>query len=223
MKIEDMAEKPREKAMLKGMEQLSDTELLALIIESGTKQNSAFELAMKILSMCGSIKELPTISFSDLVCLPGIKKAKALRFLACIEIAKRIQTTSSQTSFIGHSKDVFYYLENKLMNEKQEHFIALYLDTKHHIIREKVLYVGGLDRSLVHPREVFKEALHMSASCIIVAHNHPSGDPQPSKADIEMTKILYDTGKIMQIPILDHVIIGQKSYFSFREGGFLES
>ena len=223
MKIEQMAEKPREKAMLMGINQLSDTELLALIIESGTKDHSAFDLAMQILSICGSIKELPTISFSDLVSLPGIKKAKALRFLACIEIAKRIQTTSSKTSFIGHSKDVFYYLENKLMNEKQEHFIALYLDSKHHIIREKVLFVGSLDASLVHPREVFKEALHISASCIIVAHNHPSGNPQPSKADIEITKMLHDTGKIMQLPIIDHVIIGDKSYFSFREGGFLDS
>ena len=110
-----------------------------------------------------------------------------------------------------------------MIYEKQENFIALYLDVKHHIIREKVLFLGSLDASLVHPREVFKEALHISASCMIVAHNHPSGDPSPSKADIEITKVLFDTGKIMQIPVLDHIILGKKSYFSFREAGFLDN
>lgn len=223
MKIEEMAEKPREKALMNGFDKLSDTELLALIIESGTRNNSAFELAMKILSMCGSLQQLPHVLFSELTSLPGIKNARALRILACVELAKRMKSLDVKTTYIGHSKDVFYYLENRMMYEKQENFIALYLDAKHHIIREKILFLGSLEASLVHPREVFKEALHISASCMIVAHNHPSGDPSPSKADIEITKILYDTGKIMQIPILDHVIIGKKSYFSFREAGFLEN
>lgn len=223
MKIEEMAEKPREKALMNGFDKLSDTELLALIIESGTRNNSAFELAMKILSMCGSLQQLPHVLFSELTSLPGIKNARALRILACVELAKRMKSLDVKTTYIGHSKDVFYYLENRMMYEKQENFIALYLDAKHHIIRERILFLGSLEASLVHPREVFKEALHISASCMIVAHNHPSGDPSPSKADIEITKILYDTGKIMQIPILDHVIIGKKSYFSFREAGFLEN
>ena len=208
---------------MNGFDKLSDTELLALIIESGTRNNSAFELAMKILSMCGSLQQLPHVLFSELTSLPGIKNARALRILACVELAKRMKSLDVKTTYIGHSKDVFYYLENRMMYEKQENFIALYLDAKHHIIREKILFLGSLEASLVHPREVFKEALHISASCMIVAHNHPSGDPSPSKADIEITKILYDTGKIMQIPILDHVIIGKKSYFSFREAGFLEN
>lgn len=223
MKIEEMAEKPREKALLKGFNTLSDTELLALIIESGIKNNSAFELAMKILSICGSIQQLPHISFSELTSLSGIKTAKALKILACIELSKRMQSTNNKTAYISNSKDVYHYLESKLIYEKQENFIALYLDVKHHIIREKVLFLGSLDASLVHPREVFKEALHISASCMIVAHNHPSGDPSPSKADIEITKVLFDTGKIMQIPVLDHIILGKKSYFSFREAGFLDN
>lgn len=222
MKIEQMAEKPREKALMNGLSSLSDTELLALIIESGTKQHSAFDLAMHILSMCGSMQRLPELSLAQLTSLSGIKKAKALRILASIEIAKRMQLEGEVSTCIGSAKDIFLYLENRLMHEKQEHFIAMYLDAKHHIIREKVLFLGSLDMSLVHPREVFKEALHMSASCIVVVHNHPSGDPTPSKADIEITHILSETGKIMQIPILDHVILGKKSFFSFREAGFLE-
>lgn len=223
MKIEEMAEKPREKAMLCGLDQLSDTELLALIIESGTKNCSAFELSMKILSMCHSIRGLNELSFSELTSLPGIKKAKALRLLACVELARRMQSGTKKTTLISHSKDVFLYFENRYLNEKQEHFIALYLDTKHHVIREKIIFIGSLDASLVHPREVFKEAIHRSASCLIVAHNHPSGDSTPSKADIEITNILVRTGKIMQIPILDHIILGDKCYFSFREAGFLDN
>lgn len=222
MKIEQMAEKPREKALKNGLESLSDTELLALIIESGSKQYSAFDLAMQILSMCGSMQRLPELSLAQLTSLSGIKKVKALRILAGIEMAKRMQLEGEVTTCIKGAKDVFHYLENRLIYEKQEHFIAIYLDAKHHIIREKVLFLGSLDVSLVHPREVYKEALHMSASCIVVAHNHPSGDPTPSKADIEITHILSETGKIMQIPILDHIILGKKCFFSFREAGFLE-
>lgn len=221
MKIEDMAEKPREKALLHGLGVLSDTELLALIIESGSKQHSAFELAMEILSMSGSVQNLPTLSLADLMKFNGIKQAKAIRILASIELSKRIQSRQEVGLIIHHAKDVYLYLENKLRHEKQEHFMALYLDSKHQIIREKVLFIGSLNMSLVHPREVFKEALHMSAACLIVAHNHPSGDPTPSKEDIEMTKILSDTGKIMQIPVIDHVILGENSFFSFQEGGFL--
>lgn len=223
MKIQEMGQKPREKALLNGLESLSDAELLTLIIESGSKQYSAFDLSLQILAMCGSMQRLYELSLSQLTQLPGIKKAKAIRILGCIEIAKRMRMDSDVTTLIKGAKDVFLYLESRLTHEKQEHFMAIYLDTKHHVIREKMLFLGGLDVSLVHPREVFKEALHISASCIIVAHNHPSGDPTPSKADIEITSALFQTGKIMQIPILDHVIIGKKSFFSFREAGFLEN
>jgi len=221
VKIEEMAEKPREKALLAGVESLTDTELLSLIIESGTRKASAFDLAMQILAMSGSIHRLPYLSFAQLTSLSGIKKAKAIRLLACIELSKRIRNHQDKLTKITNAKDIYQYFECRLIYEKQEHFIAVYLDSKHCIIREKMLFLGSLDMSLVHPREVFKEALHMSASCIVVIHNHPSGDPSPSKADIEITKILADTGKIMQIPILDHVIIGKQSFFSFREGGFL--
>ena len=216
MKIEEMAEKPREKALLKGFNTLSDTELLALIIESGIKNNSAFELAMKILSICGSIQQLPHISFSELTSLSGIKTAKALKILACIELSKRMQSTNNKTAYISNSKDVYHYLESKLIYEKQENFIALYLDVKHHIIREKVLFLGSLDASLVHPREVFKEALHISASCMIVAHNHPSGNTEPSQDDFNITLRLKECGEILGITLLDHIIIGD-GYYSFKE------
>lgn len=221
MKIEQLAEKPREKALRKGFSELSDTELLALVIESGTKNCSAFDLSMKVLSMVGNINQLPQLSLSELKSLPGIKNAKALRILGCIELSKRLQSTTLDQVVISSNKDVYDFYASQLIHEKQEHFRAMYLDSKHRVIREKMLFLGSLDCSLVHPREVFKEALHLSASSIIVVHNHPSGDPTPSKQDIEITSLLNQTGQIMQIPLLDHIIIGHQSFYSFREGGLL--
>lgn len=218
MRIKELAEKPREKALLAGIESLTDTELLSLLIESGTPKQSAFELAMHILSEYGGIAHLKELSLSYLIKINGIKKAKAIRLLAAIELAKRVRYSEAEPIHtIRHAKDIYLLLEGNLQFEKQEHFVALYCDTKHQVIRQKTLFVGSLNCSIVHPREVFKEALETSAACIAVAHNHPSGDPTPSTQDIEVTEMLSRTGNVMQIPLLDHVIIGHQKYFSFRE------
>lgn len=222
MKMKELAEKPREKALLKGMESLTDTELLALLIESGTREYSAFELAMMILSKCQGIGHLAQLSLTDFMQFPGIKKAKALRLLGMIELARRLDLAEREPKdSIEGAKDVYYVLESSMKYENQEHFMAIYLDTKNQVLRKKTLFIGSLNCSIVHPREVFKEALHMSAASIIVAHNHPSGDPTPSKQDVEVTEMLKNTGNIMQIPLIDHVIIGKKQYFSFREAEML--
>lgn len=222
MRISELAEKPREKALLNGLESLSDTELLALLIESGSKNKSAFDLAMEILSQCQGITHLNDLSLAELMSFPGIKQAKALRLLGALEIARRISFASPPSPETIHSaKDIYYRLEKKMVYEQQEHFFAVYLDVKGHIIREKLLFKGSLDCSVVHPREVFKEAIHMSSASIIVSHNHPSGDPTPSKEDEEVTEMLVQTGRIMQIPLLDHVIIARHRYFSFREAGLI--
>lgn len=222
MKMKELAEKPREKALMKGMESLTDTELLALLIESGTREHSAFELAMMILAKCQGIGQLSQLSLTDLMKFPGIKKAKALRILGMVELARRLDLEERvPKDSIEGAKDVYYVLESSMKYENQEHFMAIYLDTKNQVLRKKTLFIGSLNCSIVHPREVFKEALHMSAASIIVAHNHPSGDPTPSKQDMEVTEMLKMTGKIMQIPLIDHVIIGKKQYFSFREAEML--
>lgn len=222
MKIKELAEKPREKAILNGVSSLSDAEVLSILIESGSRQASAFDLAMQILNLSNGMKQLGSISMADLTSLPGIKQARAIRILAAIELARRIAFhNQEEIHTIGNAKDVYTYLENMLRFETQEKFVALYLDSKHQIIHQKILFVGSLNCSVVHPREVFKGALQVSAACVLVAHNHPSGDPEPSSQDLEVTNILKQTGEIMQIPLIDHVIIGHRMYFSFREAGLL--
>ncbi len=222
MKVKDLAERPREKALLQGVQTLNDAELLMLLIESGTRKFSAFDLAHQLLSQCGGITYLTKLSFADLISFPGIKEARAIRILAAIELAKRISLDEQQeVHTITSAKDAYHYLYHHLQFEKQEHFVALYLDTKHHIIHYQYIFKGSLDCSIVHPREVFKAALQISAACIVVAHNHPSGDALPSLQDIEVTNLLYETGKIMQIPIIDHIIVGKRQYFSFNEAKML--
>ena len=222
MKIKELAEKPREKALLNGIESLTDTELLSLLIESGSRQASAFELAMSMLAKCQGIAHLSELSLATLMDFPGIKEARALRILAAIELAKRVSFSHEENIIkISSALDICNYFAKSFQFEKQEHFVALYLDVKHQILRKKTLFIGSLDCSIVHPREVFKEALQSSAACLVIVHNHPSGDPTPSIQDQEITTMIADTGKIMQIPLLDHVIIGHKQYFSFREAELL--
>lgn len=222
MKVKALAEKPREKALLEGISALNDAELLTLLIESGSKKASAFDLAHQVLALCQGIARLPSLSFSQLTSLPGIKEARAIRLLAAIELAKRVNfANEEEVEIIKTARDVYHYLEKIMRFEKQEHFVALYLDVKHRVIHYKTIFVGSLDCSVVHPREVFKIALETSAACLIVAHNHPSGDPTPSNQDIEVTQILAETGRIMQLPLLDHVIVGNRQYFSFGEAKML--
>jgi len=222
MKIKELAEKPREKALMNGVSSLTDTELLSLLIESGTRQASAFELAMSILSNCQGISHLSELSLAALTSYPGIKEARALRILAAIELAKRVSFSKEKKLHkVESASDVCQYLAKSFQFEKQEHFVALYLDIKHQLLRQKTIFVGSLDCSIVHPREVFKEALEISAACLIIVHNHPSGDPTPSPQDNDITQMIAETGRIMQIPLLDHVIIGDRQYFSFREADLL--
>lgn len=222
MKVKELAEKPREKALLQGVAALNDAELLTLLIESGTKKASAFELAHEVLSKCGGIAHLPSLSLANLTALPGIKEARAIRILAAVELAKRIfLSEEEEVHTIKTAKDIYHYLYHQLRFEKQEHFVALYLDVKLRVIHHVTLFKGSLDCSVVHPREVFKVVLQISAACVVVAHNHPSGDATPSSQDVEITHLLCQTGKVMQIPVMDHVVIGKKEYFSFSEAHML--
>lgn len=220
MQIKEMHEneRPREKALFSGVESLNNVELLALMIKTGTKNVSSLDLANQILVTCQGFSRLTQLDLATLMQIKGIKQAKAIDILACIELARRLQFSyEDEGREIHHSRDAYLYLCNKMQDLQQECFVALFLNTKNMIISEKMIYKGGLDASIVHPREIFKEAMHRSASKIIVCHNHPSGNPTPSIADVEVTKMIRETGEIVGIPLLDHIIIGKGKYVSLRE------
>ena len=219
MIIREMAEseKPREKALHYGIDSLSNAELLALLLRCGTKSQSALELSQVILSQVGGIHKLPQLSLNQLKEIKGIKNAKALELLGCVELAKRMQETNDPIHTILRSaKDAYNYMRMKLAFDKQEKFVGIYLDTQHQIIHEKVIFIGTLDSSLVHPREIYKEAISCSAAAIICLHNHPSGYCEPSSADIETTNNLREVGMMVGIPLLDHLILTKNAYFSFK-------
>jgi len=215
-------ERPREKALSLGVENLNNSELLAIILRTGTKDISVLELSLNVLNRYQGLNNLAHASLDDLIKIKGIKEVKAIELLACIELAKRLQQLPSKNKFkIRTPNDVFIYLGGKLKFEMQENFIVLFLDTKNHVIYEKTMYIGSLDTSVVHPRDIFREAIKCSCARIVCAHNHPSGDCTPSMNDIEITKILEQTGEIMQIQLVDHVIIGFNSFISLRQQGIL--
>lgn len=220
MQIKDMHadERPREKALFHGIDTLSNVELLAIILKTGTKSASSLDLANEIIQCCGGFSHLQELSLADLVKIKGIKQTKALEVLAAIELSSRLQLSERRNQrHINNAEDVFEYLVGKLQDQQQECLVTLFLNTKNMIIRERVIYKGGLDSSVAHPREIYKEAMACSAARIIIAHNHPSGNVTPSKADIELTRMIASTGNVVGIPLLDHLIIGKNRYISLRE------
>ncbi len=225
--IKDMPNnaRPREKLVALGAEQLNDHELLAIILGSGTRETSALELANQILDTYHGLRHLQDTTLEELVLLKGIGKAKAATVKAAIEIGRRIARDIETKDFIRSPEDVQEYAEAVLIQEMRvydrEHFLVLYLDRKGGVITKESVSIGGLHSSIVHPREVFKTAVKRSAASIILAHNHPSGDPTPSRQDIEITRRLVEASRIMGIEVLDHVIIGEQTYCSFKEKGLI--
>lgn len=222
-RIRDLQEedRPQNRLLDKGPEALSNSELLSLIIKTGTRNTNAFALTQKLLSEY-DLQQLSVTKPSQLMVFKGIKKCKAAQISACFELARRLQNFSiEEKRKISSPEDIYRYLYPSMQGTKKEQFIALYLDTKNQILKSEVISVGSLNANVVHPREVFKSALINSAAHIIVSHNHPSGDPTPSREDIEITKTLVETGKIIGIQLLDHVIIGDNRHFSMKEAGHI--
>lgn len=219
--IKDIPEsdRPRERLMEKGAETLSNEELLAIIFKTGTKGKSAKELASIILSRVGNIKKLNDLNFDYLRKINGIGMTKACNLLAAIELGKRInrEVDTIKDVKLTNSEIVYKFYKDKLGDEKQEYFYAVYLDTNKKIIGDKLLFIGTINYSLVHPREVFKEAYLKGASAIICIHNHPSGNPLPSKQDYDITNSLIEAGKILGVKVVDHIIICKNNYYSFLE------
>jgi DNA repair protein RadC len=223
IKILDMQkeERPRERLIKNGASALSDSELLAIILRTGSKQENVINLSQRILGEY-NIKQLSQINLTQLMKIHGIKESKATQISACFEIARRLESFNSvEKPKISSPEDVYRRLFPRMREQKKEMFIELCLDTKNQILKEEIISVGSLNANVVHPREVFKLALTESAAHIIVAHNHPSGDPTPSREDIEITKKLVETGNIMGITVLDHVIIGDGRHFSMKEAGHI--
>mgnify|MGYP004448090455 FL=1 len=214
-------DRPRERLINSGSNTLSNEELLAIILDTGTKDKSAKDLAISVLSKINHISELKDINYQNLISIKGIGISKATKILSLIELSKRINAKLETLNNIkaNNSRVIYEYFKDKLMDEKQEYFYCLYLNNKKRIIKNKLLYIGTINQTLIHPRDIFKEAYLLSASAIICIHNHPSGNTAPSKEDIMMTKNLKEVGLIMGINVVDHIIIGKNSYYSFFENG----
>ncbi|WP_404404119.1 DNA repair protein RadC [Jeotgalibacillus malaysiensis] len=215
-------DKPRERFINQGPQSLSNQELIAILLRTGSKEESVINLSNKLLQEFNGLRSLKEASFDELTAIKGIGHAKAVQVLAAVEVGRRIANITFEDRFtIRSPEDGATFLMNEMRFLTQEHFVALYLNTKNQIIHQQTIFIGSLNSSIVHPREVFKEAFKRSAASIICAHNHPSGDPSPSKEDIDVTRRLVECGKMIGIEVLDHLIIGEKKYVSLKEKGYM--
>ncbi|QVK19603.1 DNA repair protein RadC [Mycoplasmatota bacterium] len=215
-------ERPREKMEIKGPNMLNNSELIAILLRTGSQKKSAIHLAEEIIIKYPNLYALKNITLDELIKIKGIGKAKAIQILAAIELGKRTNHYILERGIqIKSPNECADYIAEEVKSLEQEHFIGIYLDTKNRILAKKTLFVGSLNKSLVHPREVFKEALRHGCASIIVVHNHPSGDPTPSTQDISVTKRLMEVGELMGIELLDHLVIGTDGYISMREEKYI--
>ena len=211
------SERPRERLKKVGVENLTDSELLAIILKTGTKEKSVSLLAIDILNKY-SLTDLKNISINSLLNIKGIGEVKAIELLAAIELGKRIYLKETKKlTKLSTPKKIFEQTKYLFHDLKQEYFYCLYFNTKQELIGEKLLFKGTINKSVTHPREIFKEAYRLSSSSIICIHNHPSSDITPSEEDIRFTDNIIKLGNIQGIPILDHIIVGNDSYYSFYE------
>lgn len=215
-------ERPRERFLQDGPGSLSTQELLALLLRTGTKDESVLQLANRLISTFEGLRLLKDASIEEITSIKGIGEAKAIQILASVELGRRISSLNYNDRYVIRSpEDCANYCMDEMRFLSQEHFVCLYLNTKNQVLHKQTIFIGSLNASIVHPREVFKEAFRRSAASIICLHNHPSGDPTPSREDIEVTKRLAECGKIIGIDLLDHVIIGEQKYVSLKEKGYL--
>lgn len=214
MRIKDMPpeSRPRERLQKYGALALSDTELLAIMLGKGTRKENAIDVANQLLSS-HPIKKLPDLSITELKQIAGIGTAKAIQINAAFELAKRCSQKSSETA-IDSPKNVFEYARYRFPSQDKEHFMVIHLNSKNKVLKSEIVTTGIINASLAHPREIFKSAIKENAYAIIIAHNHPSGDPTPSGEDKAITKQLTRAGELIGIPVLDHIVIGKEKYCS---------
>jgi len=221
VKIKEIPEsdRPMERLIENGVETLSNEELLAILLKTGTKNISAKELSSLLLSKIGGIKKLDNINFEYLNKFRGIGKSKACILLSALELSRRInkEVDTIKNIKLNNTEVVYKFYKDKIGDKKQEYFYCVYLDNQKKVLDDKLLFIGTINYSVVHPREIFKEAYLLGASAIICIHNHPGGNVLPSKQDIEITNNLVEVGKLLGIKVLDHIIICKEKYYSFLE------
>ncbi len=216
-------ERPRERALRYGLSALSNRELLAIVIRHGNKQGSALVIADRILKESKGLVNLARMTLEQLTRIKGLKQAKGLELLACLELGRRMSCEACfQKDVIADFDTLVQWLKLEIGLKQQELFLAVYLDVRNQILHHEILFKGTLDHSLVHPREIFQRALQVSGARLIVVHNHPSGNPEPSPQDILITERLVEIGQLMNIELLDHVIVAPDRAFSFRQAGLLD-
>ena len=214
-------ERPREKLLQRGVEALTNIELIALLLATGTRQRTATDLAREVLEASGGLQQLARISVSELMNIRGIGRAKALTLVAAFELGRRKDVIQDVDIRLSSSEVVAQYLLPRLRDKEQEVFYVLFLNRNNTLKAEKEFFRGGVSATVIDTRLIFKEAVHQLASALILAHNHPSGSLSPSQADIEVTRKLSEAGKIFDIQVLDHLIISTQGYYSFADHGMM--
>ncbi|MDO3410183.1 DNA repair protein RadC [Saccharibacillus sp. CPCC 101409] len=216
------AERPRERMMQYGAEALSQAELLAILLRTGTRRESAIAVAQRIVGQAGGLRRLVDMGVEELIEIKGVGPAKAIQLKAAIELGRRMSASRlGEPIVIRSPQDAAELLSEQLRYLQKEHFVCLFLNTKNHVIAQETLSIGSLNASIVHPREVFRAAIKLSSASIVCAHNHPSGDPAPSPEDIAITKRLVEAGRIVGIDVLDHIVVGDGSFVSLKERGLM--
>ena len=215
---------PRERLIKYGAKNLSDEELLAIVFRTGTKNTNVKTLAQNVLKTYGDVKNLKYLTINKATKINGLGKVKAVTLLASLELGKRVYEDNTITNRLKvvNAEIAFNYFSRVISLEKQENFLVIFLDNQKKLIKYKVMFIGTINESIVHPREIFKEAFLESASAIILMHNHPSGGTYPSRSDDEVTRRLAQIGELMGIKVLDHIIVSRQEYYSYVENGRLK-
>ena len=209
---------PRERLAQEGVEALSNQELLAILLRTGTRQASVFEIAQKVLSNLSSLTDLKKMTLQELQSLSGIGRVKAVELQAMIELGHRIHKYETlEMESILSSQKLAKKMQQELGHKKQEHLVALYLNTQNQIIHQQTIFIGSATRSIAEPREILHYAIKHMATSLILVHNHPSGAVAPSRNDDHVTKLVKEACDLMGIVLLDHLIVSHSSYFSYRE------
>ncbi|KJS04471.1 MAG: hypothetical protein VR77_11565 [Flavobacteriales bacterium BRH_c54] len=223
IKAWSLEDRPREKLLSKGRSALSDAELIAILIGSGNRNETAVELSKKIFkSIDNDLNKLGKLSVKELMQFKGIGEAKAISIVAALELGRRRKNTDNQLKKnIKSSKDVFEEVIGVMSDLPHEEFWVLFLDRRNAVIKKSNISKGGISGTVADAKIIFKEAMQLLASAIILCHNHPSGNLKPSDADIQLTKKMKEIGNLVDVPVLDHLIITDKSYFSFGDEGLI--
>lgn len=215
-------ERPRERMKRYGAENLSNTELIAILLRTGIKGQSVIAVSEAIMQKAGSLKDLLEMDLEELSAIKGVGEAKAIQLKAGLELGRRLSRLNVlDRPKISSPQDAAKYMMDAMRFLHQEHFVVLFLNTKNQVIAQETIFVGTLNSSLVHPREVFREGIRKSAASIILLHNHPSGDPTPSKEDLDVTDRLVECGRLLGIEVLDHIVIGDGVFVSLKEKGYM--